>query len=206
MKKIVILCIVTACLMSLCGCRQDPAPAKPVIYLYPERETQVHVQLDFNGEVTSVYPAYQDGWDVLAKPDGTLIDSKTGREYYCLFWEGISAVPYDYSTGYVVAGEDTEKFLEDSLRQLGLTDREANEFIIYWLPKMEPNAYNLISFQTDVYTDNAVLTIDPTPDTLLRVFMTFKALNVPVEIPPQELQYVERKGFTVVEWGGTEII
>ena len=39
--------------------------------------------------------------------------------------------------------------------QLGLNREEANEFIIYWLPQMQDNAYNLISFQQDVYTDSA---------------------------------------------------
>jgi len=179
-------------------------PEKPVIYLYPETETEVSVKLDFNGTLRSVYPAYDNGWTVLARPDGTLTDA-SGREYYCLFWEGESAVAYDLSTGFCVSGADTAAFLEDTLRQLGLTDQEANEFIIYWLPRMENNAYNLISFQQERYTDNAILTIDPMPDSLLRVFMAWKSLDTPVEVAPQELIGFERSGFTVVEWGGAEI-
>lgn len=179
-------------------------PEKPVIYLYPETETEVSVKLDFNGTLKSVYPAYDDGWTVLARPDGTLTDA-SGREYYCLFWEGESAVAYDLSAGFCVSGEDTAAFLEAALRKLGLTDKEANEFIIYWLPRMEGNAYNLISFQQERYTDNAVLTITPTPDSLLRVFMAWQPLDAPVEVAPQELIGFERSGFTVVEWGGAEI-
>ncbi|MFR0799433.1 MAG: hypothetical protein ACLSHJ_12360 [Oscillospiraceae bacterium] len=30
---------------------------------------------------------------------------------------------------------------------------------------MQDNAYNLISFQQEIYTDSARLTIDPAPDT-----------------------------------------
>lgn len=89
MKKLIALLLVFVLLLALtaCGGRlRGPAPEKPVIYLYPEEETQVHVKLDFNGTVTSVYPAYEGGWDVVAKPDGTLTDPETGREYYCLFW------------------------------------------------------------------------------------------------------------------------
>lgn len=191
----------------LSGCREEePQPAeKPVIYLYPEEETLVRVQLDFNGELTSVYPAYRDGWTVVAQSDGTLTDPDTGREYYCLFWEGESNVDYDLSGGFVVPGEETAAFLEEALAQLGLTDREAQEFIIYWLPRMEDNRYNLISFQKERYTDNAVLTIDPAPDTLLRVFMAWKGLEEPVEVEPRELEPVERTGFTVVEWGGAQV-
>ena len=95
--------------------------------------------------------------------------------------------------------------MEDALSQLGLKDKEADEFIIYWLPRMEGNAYNLISFQGESYTTGAVLTIDPMPDSLLRVFMAWKGLDAAVEIAPQELPRFERSGFAVVEWGGAEI-
>lgn len=210
MKKLIALSI-AVCLLTVSGCGEESsrepvaAPEKPVIYLYPEEETLVHVELDFNGEVTGTYPAYENGWDVLARPDGTLTDPQTGREYYCLFWEGVSHVPYDMTEGFVVAGEETEAFLEDTLKTLGLTDKEANEFIIYWLPRMEGNAYNLICFQQEVYTDNARLTIDPSPDTVLRVFMVYKPLEGMIRVVPQKLETTERNGFTVVEWGGAEI-
>ena len=105
----------------------------------------------------------------------------------------------------MVAGKDTEAFLEEALAQLGLTSREANEFIIYWLPRMEHNAWNLISFDTSVYQENATLTVYPAPDSLLRVFMTWQALDAPIEIAAQILPTFERTGFTVVEWGGAEI-
>ena len=65
-------------------------PEKPVLYLYPEEEMEVTVTLDFDGTLTSTYPAYGDGWTVTARPDGTLTNPATGREYYCLFWEGIT--------------------------------------------------------------------------------------------------------------------
>lgn len=35
--------------------------------------------------------------------------------------------------------------------------------------------------------------------------MAFKALTEPVEVPEQELPVLNRKGFTIVEWGGTEV-
>ena len=191
--------------VGLSGCATEATTEKPVIYLYPEEETQVSVKLDFDGELTSTYPAYGSGWTVDASPDGTLTDPNTGRQYYCLFWEGVSDTAYDFSTGFCVAGEKTAAFLEDALAQLGLTEREANEFLIYWLPRMEQNPYNLISFQREAYTDSAQLTIDPSPDTLIRVFMAWQGLDQPVEVEPQTLTAPERTGFTAVEWGGAEI-
>ena len=88
---------------------------------------------------------------------------------------------------------------------MGLTPREYNEFIVYWLPQMQNNAYNLITFQTDVYTKNAKLTITPKPDSMLRVFMAYKALEEPIEIGEPVIEPFVRQGFCVVEWGGAEI-
>ena len=139
-----------------------------------------------------------------ARPDGTLT-AADGSEYTYLFWEGVSDTAYDFSTGFCVAGEDTGEFLRDTLAEIGLTPREYNEFIVYWLPQMQNNAYNLIAFQTDCYTDSARLTIDPQPDSVLRVFMAWKPLDEPQEIAPQTFAPFAREGFTVVEWGGAAV-
>lgn len=177
---------------------------KPVIYLYPEQETEISVKLDLDGRLTCTYPSYKDGWTVTASPDGTLTD-KDGQTYNYLYWEGEIFASWDMSKGFCVKGEDTAAFLEEALAMLGLNRREANEFIVFWLPLMQENEYNIISFQTDVYTDAAELNIDPNPDTLIRVFMTYKAFDKAVSIEAQELTATEREGFTVVEWGGTEV-
>ena len=112
---------------------------------------------------------------------------------------------YDFSKGFCVAGADTADFLRETLAEIGLTPKEYNEFIVYWLPKMQENPYNLISFQSERYTDIAKLDIDPTPDSVLRVFMAWKPLSKPQTIEPQTFTPFARDGFTVVEWGGCEV-
>lgn len=181
-----------------------PECLKPVIYLYPEEETQVSVQLDYQGELTCTYPAYEDGWTVTAQPDGTLTD-ENGLCYNYLYWEGKGPADYDFSTGFCIKGEDTAAFLETALEKLGLNRREANEFIVFWLPRMQENPYNIISFQTEAYTKTAPLTITPTPDTLLRVYMAYYGSKTPLDIAPQSLNAPERSGFVAVEWGGCEL-
>ena len=207
MKRVLILALALLTALSLTGCRDifdEPVDEKPVIYLYPEAEQEVTVTLDYDGVLTHTYPAYEDGWTVTASPDGTLTDD-AGRQYYCLFWEGEGGAVYDFSQGFCVAGSDTAAFLEESLAALGLSEKESNEFIIYWLPRMEGNDYNLIAFQSGAYTDAARLHVTPAPDTVLRVFMAWQPLDKAVDIAPQTLTAPERTGFTVVEWGGCEM-
>lgn len=178
--------------------------AKPVIYLYPETESTVSVQLDYKGRLTCTYPSYRDGWQVTAKPDGTLTDAD-GKTYRYLYWEGLSRADYDFSRGFCVAGKDTAAFLEDALARLGLTREEANEFIVYWLPLMQENPYNLIAFQRDICEAQAALRIDPQPDTLIRVFMAWTPSDSWADLPPQVLSSPARNGFTAVEWGGAQV-
>lgn len=177
---------------------------KPVIYMYPTNSTEVSIKLDYNGKLTHTYPLYEDGWRVTAYPDGTLVDDD-GLEYPYLFWEGESNVEYDMSQGFCVSGVETEIFLRDKLSYIGLNEKEMEQFLEFWLPHMRKNDYNLISFQTTTYTENVKLTIIPKPDSILRVFMTFTPLNEPKQVKEQVIYPFERKGFTVVEWGG-EII
>jgi hypothetical protein len=176
---------------------------KPAIYLYPATTLDIRVQLTYGGRLTCSYPAYNDGWLVTAQPDGTLINKADGREYAYLFWEGLANEAYDFSRGFVVRGEDTADFLEQKLDWLGLSPREMNDFIVYWLPQMQENPYNLITFQDEAYTRLALLDIQPCPDSLLRVFMAYKPLQEPIAIEEQVLRQGIRRGFTVVEWGGS---
>ena len=210
-RKTFTIVLAVLVLISLSACREerteDPANdlvAKPVIYLYPEETKDVTVTLDLNGELACTYPKSNGTWSVTAYPDGTLTDAN-GQEYNYLYWEGVTDVEYDFSEGFCVKGEDTAEFLETALADLGLTRREANEFIVYWLPLMEVNEYNIIAFQTDVYEENAKLSVTPTPETVIRVFMAWYGTDKEIDIVSQELTAPERTGFTVIEWGGSQV-
>lgn len=136
-KRLLALLLVFACAFCVTACREEKKDessvdeedfndAKPVIYLYPEEKSDITVKLDYDGELTCSYPAYNDGWTVTACPDGALTDN-SGQTYNYLYWEGMNNNNYDFSQGYCVAGDDTTAFLEDALAKLGLTRREANE-------------------------------------------------------------------------------
>lgn len=180
----------------------DIAAAKPVIYLYPEKTEDITVTMDLNGSFGCTYPEYQNGWSVTADPDGTLYAN--GKEYSYLYWDAELNGSWDMSKGFVIKGSDTAEFLREKLSFMGLTPKEYNEFIVYWLPRMEKNPYNLITFQTKAYENAAKLSISPEPDSILRIFMVYVPLDKYTDIPEQELESFKRTGFTVVEWGGAE--
>lgn len=181
---------------------------KPVIYLYPLKKQAINVVLHYKGELTHTYPKYtESGWKVTADPNGTLWDEK-GQEYYALFWEGLPSKPLVPKDGFIVPGKETVAFLEEKLAYLGLNRREANEFIMYWLPQMENNPYNLIHFSGIEYEHLANLTITPQPETVIRVMMLTQPLQSKISFPLQDLTTLKkvRKGYTVVEWGGSTIV
>ena len=185
---------------------QEAMYDKPIIYLYPTIETQVNITLWNSENLSHTYPKYNsEKWrNVIAQPNGDLKDIDTWRKLYALYWEWKSDNETNFDEWFVVAWEDIIPFLEEKLSILWLNEREAEEFIVYWLPQMEGNEWNLIRFETiEEQNENMSLNIKPKPDTVIRVMMDWKSINEPINIPQQQLFTPERNGFTVVEWWGS---
>ena len=188
------------------GCRARTV-YKPVIYLYPATETAVHVKIKYKGQLTVTYPEYKNGWNVIAYPDGKLRDTLENKEYSYLFWEGKDslAAPTNtvYDEGFIVKGDSTHLFLQEKLAEMGMLPKEYNEFIVFWYPILKQNPYNFIYFNVgEAYDEISTMDIDPKPDAILRIFMNYQPMDSWAKIPPQQFAPFERKGFTVVEWGG----
>ncbi len=179
---------------------------KPILYLYPEQTQEINVKLSENADIVVSYPQYENGWNVIAEPNGDLTDAKTGRKLYALYWEEKYDAKLNSNIGFVVLKEDLVEFLEEKLAILGLNEHEAEEFIIYWLPRLEKNDSNFIHFATEDELNEIVpIEITPTPDTMIRVYMQFKAVDANYGCIEQELTSKDRVGYTSVEWGGIEL-
>jgi hypothetical protein len=181
---------------------------KPVIYLYPQRPTQVSVTLTLRqgDRFTETIPPYNTGWRVLARPDGQLTNLADGKTYPYLFWEAMERAPWpEAKEGSLVPRGDLASFFREKLAYMGLIPVEYEEFIAFWLPLLSQNEYTLIYFAGEEYTSRYPLEITPAPDSLLRVFMVAKPATGRENIPPQPLNPFTRKGFTAIEWGGTLI-
>ena len=198
----------------------DVVEEKPAIYLYPENDhEQIQVKLSlYRTDMLSMWPeadytyAYEYYWNVHADKDGTIYDINDDQYSY-IFWEATDHGIHDFSKGFCVAGEDTAAFLKETLAGIGLSSKEYNDFIGYWLPRMENNAYNLITFEGleegDAYNSFYGLEVTDgdgnAADSVLRVLMVWKPVDEYTDVEPQTFRGFERKGFTVVEWGGAEV-
>ena len=180
---------------------------KPVLYLYPEEMTDVEIKLTLkNSKFTCIYPKFNESentWKVKAFPNGEI--SISDKKYPYLFWEADSYNAQDLSKGFVVKAENAQEFLEEKLKKFGLNEKEACDFITFWLPVLIKNKISLCSFQDEKFFENVAYDITPKPKTVLRVFLSIKKLNEEIKVEEQEIKGVKREGFTIVEWGVSEI-
>jgi hypothetical protein len=97
---------------------------KPVIYLYPTKTTDVTVKVNPTGGFTKTEPAYGNGWQVKAEPNGNLYNYQDKKNYPYLFWEGYSLNYAMSNEGFVVAKNDVNKFLREKLAIQGLNEKK----------------------------------------------------------------------------------
>jgi|GEM_PF-2293235 len=188
--------------------RSDVVPAaekaKPVVYLYPEKLERVNVKVSPIGGFIKTDPAYENGWIVDATPGGIITNTKDGKQYPYLFWEGgKDGVVETPKQGFVVAKNDIASVLNTKLSLFGLNDKERSDFLEFWVPKLSEAPYYFITFISRSEIDRvSPMTISPTPKSVIRLLMDYKPLTQPVSVEPLIITPTERSGFTVVEWGG----
>jgi hypothetical protein len=180
---------------------------KPVIYLYPENPLLVNVKVNPKGKFTFTYPTYENGWEVTAIPNGEL---KIGdNQYNYLFWEAAQdnlEELFDFSTGFIVDKENTVSFLEERLTEFGLNDKEKADFITFWGPQLMKNEHSFVHFVTNEDCNQfAELEITPKPDHIYRLYILITPISEinAHNFTEQILTKIDRTGFTVIEWGGT---
>ena len=183
---------------------------KPVIYLYPETKIDFSVKVKPMGELSFTYPAYIENWNGVALPNGDIIIDENIYNY--LFWESNQLVNQnliDTKKGTIVPREETLIFLETQLDNFGFNSKEKADFITFWAPQLQENKFNYVHFVlNDAANIFAELTVTPTPDHLYRFYMLSSKVENPNEfyyIEPQLIEPINRKGFTVIEWGGSKI-
>jgi hypothetical protein len=180
---------------------------KPVIYLYPEKEMEVSVKVSPQGGFSITEPEHgENGWKVVAKPNGELTEIKTGNSYPYLFWEGQGGIYEHPKKGWGIKKENADEFIKEKLSEFGFNQNEIKDFLEFWSPLLQKGdkPYLFISFWGNKYMDYlAPLEIHPKPDSVLRILMDYKETDVLYNGEAPKIKKFERKGFTVTEWGGT---
>lgn len=186
---------------------------KPIIYLYSEQDISVSVKPDFKGDLTFTYPELNDAWNVEIV-DNQIVDINSKKTYPYLFWEGkMNELDYDYVDD-VLYGEELQAaevitYLEKSLSEMGLNQKEKSDFITFWGPRLTAKPFAFIQFLVDDQVDDnlGALEVCPAPDVQKRIYMLFKTFDSPqnIQYVPQQFEKLNREGFTLIEWGGTEL-
>jgi hypothetical protein len=180
---------------------------KPVIYVYPTHTESVHINLDLKGKLGFTYPTYDEGWNFVADPDGTI--HMKDKKYSYLFWEGATEIDNDemnWNDGFVVSKDSLVPFFEEKLTAMGLNAKEKDDYITYWVPRMQVNEKNYVHFLfNEDYDEYATMNVRPKPDNLFQVFMLWSKAATDMQPDAQTIPTFQREGFTVVEWGGGEI-
>jgi hypothetical protein len=140
---------------------------------------------------------------VIAKPTGELLNLADKKIYPYLFWEGRGGIYQTPEKGWVIAQKDVHSFLVEKLKALGLNTKESADFMEFWEPKMQGSPYYFVTFMgNNAMNQIAPLNVTPAPDTVIRILMDFQPLNKKISVQGFDIRTPERKGFTVVEWGG----
>ena len=171
---------------------------KPAIYLYPTEDMMVNVKVNVNGLFFNDIPHYGEGWKVFVTKDG-IIEGK----YDYLFYEAALLHLDIPEKGWVVKYDQLENWFDEKLPKFGLNEKEKRQFVEYWIEELpESNYYEIKLFDKKFVDENLTLDISPKPETIIRLLFHFKALDENANIEEPIIVTPERKGFTVVEWGG----
>lgn len=181
---------------------------KPAVYLYPPQKQLVNVQVFPKGKLSYTDPPYdpKTGWTVNANPSGSLftMNHEPITNNY-LYYESkiLDSEIKKPQTGWVVKPSEMENLFNEVLPKLGLNNKEASDFKDYWQNKLPDSPYYFVGLIEKPQRDYLeTLKVTPNPDTSIRFSLFFEMLEQPKAVSEPIIDTPERKGFTLVDWGG----
>ena len=175
---------------------------KPNIILFPDTITDITVTFERPGCLTASIPDYTGDWSITAAPDGTLTDAdKNSYEY--LFYEAlVKKNTFQTEEGFLVPADKRDEVFRRVLTDYGFNEQETADFIEYWPDYLTSGEDYVMYPILTVGVDAAVpVSFSVNPDSITRIWFGFAHYDGS-EIRKPEITPIERKGFTIVEWGG----
>jgi hypothetical protein len=174
---------------------------KPNIYLYPETEINLDVNITFpkEGRVSKSIPEFPAQWKNLKiKPDGKIND-----KYDYLFYETEQLAQFSPVKGWVIARKELENFFRYNMKQTGFIDREIEDFVTYWLPRFTESEYYAIYPQYNKQIDPLIkLEFSQQPDSILRlIYIVEESDSNDLGMEAPVIPVFSGEGFVVREWG-----
>jgi hypothetical protein len=130
-------------------------------------------------------------------------------ESYLYYEAAVKNVSVPHDTGWIKVFSELPVFFADILPKLGLNEKESEDFLDYWLPKLqtEGNRWYITLIDQEEVNRVEPVAFSIQPDNFLRVRFYFENIDhKPFQINP--LPYTlnsepsPRSGFTVIDWGG----
>ena len=173
---------------------------KPNIYIYSKNNIQLTVNLDFplGGKIITSIPEYGTGWNVFVDTTG-MIDNK----YSFLFYESIQPDIWQKNYGWITKKSELESFFRKNMADFGFRGKEIDDFIDYWIPRLNNYSFYSIYPQTERLIDLVIkLNFSEEPDNLLRLFYVIKGHNqLQDKLIEPTIDNFKREGCYITEWG-----
>ncbi|MFC1887203.1 hypothetical protein ACFLYK_00165 [Candidatus Cloacimonadota bacterium] len=174
---------------------------KPNIYLYPETEISLDVNITFpqKGRVSTSIPEFPAEWkDLKITPDGRIYD-----KYDYLYYETEQQPLFTPGKGWIIARKELESFFRYNMKQTGFIDREIEDFITYWIPRFTDSEYYAIYPQYNKQIDPLIkLEFSQQPDSILRlIYLVQECESKDLELEAPVIPVFSSEGFVVREWG-----
>jgi len=173
---------------------------KPNIYIYPNEVIDLTLKITFpmGGKIVTSIPEYGSGWSFVVDTSG-LIDNT----YSYLFYESIQPDVWQRNYGWCIKTDTLEIFIRQNMSEYGFNDKEINDFIEYWIPRLNDYPYYSLYPQTNCIIDDVVqLEFSKQPENILRLFYSIHGRNSFLDkLKAPTIDKFIREGYFVTEWG-----
>jgi hypothetical protein len=182
------------------NCSSGNVDYKPNIYIYPEEQLDLNVQIHFplGGEILTSIPEYGVGWNISVDTNGLI-----NNEYRYLFYESIQPDVWQKQHGWIVEKDKLESFFRENMTQYGFKGAEIDDFIEYWIPRLDKNKLYVIYPQTNEIIDKVIsLEFSLQPENMLRLHYLIKGADSKnSSLTAPTIKEFKREGYFITEWG-----
>lgn len=185
---------------------KDVNAYKPNIYFYSEQDKDISVSFDNPELLTNSIPHYENSWNFTLQNNIIVCDD---GQYSYLFYESVTdPVQFNYESAFVISRENRAETFRNILTEYNFTKQEIDDFIDFWVDKLDSDKIYLMFAQNTEMVDQAMpVNVNPVPESINRIWFAFTTVQMADILNPDfnldpVIEPIVRNGYTMVEWGG----